>query len=173
MSIKPLDRLLFAQGQCCFFCDQPLPREAASVEHLLAKSHAGTNELDNCVACCKALNQIFGDMTLKAKLQVVLRQGGDFRCPQQSMEPVSPNAVAPTLSVVNPALLDQAISDLRKRGDARPRTLKSLRSALSARFAKELDGASVRPLVDHLRALGVVILGDDGTLRYGSMQQSA
>jgi len=173
MSIKPLDRLLFAQGQCCFFCDQPLAREVASVEHLLAKSHAGTNELDNCVACCKALNQVFGDMTLKAKMQVVLRQAGDFRCPQQSVESVSPRAEAPTLSVVSPVLLDQAITDLRKRGDARPRTLKSLRSALSARFAKELDGTSVRPLVDHLRALGVVVVSDDGTLSYGSMQQSA
>ena len=65
MRTKPLDRLLFTQGGECFFCHQPLPREEASIEHLVAVTHGGKDNDENIVACCQALNTLFGRMSLK------------------------------------------------------------------------------------------------------------
>src|SRR5687767_9001118 len=84
MPTKPLDRLLFTQGGACFFCREPLPQSEASVEHLVASANGGDNGDDNCVACCKALNALFGSMSLKEKIQLVLNQKGQFRCPNKS-----------------------------------------------------------------------------------------
>lgn len=81
MATKALERLMFAQGDLCFFCAKRLPRDEASVEHLVPSSRAGTNSDDNCVACCKSLNSLFGSMSLKEKIKVVLNQEGNFRCP--------------------------------------------------------------------------------------------
>ncbi|MES2460514.1 MAG: HNH endonuclease [Armatimonadota bacterium] len=81
MSVSPLDKALFLQGGLCFFCNKTLSNDEASVDHLLPKSRCGTNEAENLVACCKTLNGIFGDMTLKEKLRVVLNQKGKFVCP--------------------------------------------------------------------------------------------
>ena len=72
MPTKPIDRLLFAQGGLCFFCQQMLSPTEASVEHLVATSNGGSNDLDNCVACCKAPNTLLGSMSLKEKLRVML-----------------------------------------------------------------------------------------------------
>lgn len=81
MPTKPIERLLFAQGGQCFFCDRSLPREQASVEHIVAVTHGGKDNDENCVACCKSLNTLFGRMSLKEKLQILLRQKGPFICP--------------------------------------------------------------------------------------------
>ena len=81
MPTKPIERLLFTQGGQCFFCEQKLPRTEASVEHIVAVTHGGKDNDENCVACCKALNNLFGRMSLKEKLQILLRQKGNFICP--------------------------------------------------------------------------------------------
>lgn len=81
MPTKPIERLLFAQGGQCFFCEKSLPRSEASVEHIVAVTHGGKDNDENCVACCKSLNSLFGRMSLKEKLQILLRQKGDFACP--------------------------------------------------------------------------------------------
>lgn len=81
MSTKPIDRLLFVQGNCCFFCRQPLSKDQASVEHLVASSNGGSNAADNCVACCKTVNHYLGNMSVKEKFQVILNHQGQFRCP--------------------------------------------------------------------------------------------
>ena len=83
MPTTPLDRLMFAQGGLCFFCREPLPQGEASVEHLVASANGGANGDDNCVACCKALNRLFGSMSLKEKIQLVLNQSGQFKCPNK------------------------------------------------------------------------------------------
>lgn len=82
MPTKPIDRLMFAQGNQCFFCNMPLPRDEASVEHLVPSSRAGSNSDDNCVACCKTMNALLGSMSLKEKIKVVLNQKGHFKCPK-------------------------------------------------------------------------------------------
>ncbi len=81
MPTKPIDKLLFIQGGRCFFCDKKLTKQEASIEHLLASSKGGANSYENCVAYCKKLNGLFGNMTIKEKFQVVLNQKGEFTCP--------------------------------------------------------------------------------------------
>ena len=48
--VKQLERLLFLQGQRCFFCQQAISPGEASVEHLIATSNGGTKDDENCVA---------------------------------------------------------------------------------------------------------------------------
>jgi hypothetical protein len=82
MTMKQLDRLLFEQGNQCFFCRKPLKPIDASVEHLVASANGGSNGEENCVACCKKLNALLGSKSLKEKVQIVLNQRGSFRCPE-------------------------------------------------------------------------------------------
>ncbi|MCE9610838.1 MAG: HNH endonuclease [Chthoniobacter sp.] len=81
MPTTPLERAIFAQGGQCFFCSRTLPKDEASVDHLVPTSQKGGNGDENLVACCKTLNGIFGQMTLKEKLRVILNQRGKFVCP--------------------------------------------------------------------------------------------
>jgi 5-methylcytosine-specific restriction endonuclease McrA len=81
MATTKLQRALFLQGGLCFFCNRTIPREEASVEHLVPVSQKGTDEAENLVACCKTLNGIFGHMSVKEKLRVILNQRGKFACP--------------------------------------------------------------------------------------------
>lgn len=83
MPTKPIDRLMFAQGSLCFFCKKPLSLSEASVEHLIATANGGHNHDENRVVCCKALNALFGSMSLKEKIQVIVNQRGDFKCPNR------------------------------------------------------------------------------------------
>lgn len=50
MAQTTLDRLLFEQGGRCFFCQAPITRSEASIEHLLAVKDGGTKADGNCVA---------------------------------------------------------------------------------------------------------------------------
>ena len=106
MRTKPLDRLLFTQGGECFFCHQPLPREEASIEHLVAVTHGGKDNDENIVACCQALNTLFGRMSLKEKLTVILKQQGPFHCPARRAAASASAApgTAPTTAVPATAL---------------------------------------------------------------------
>lgn len=76
-----LERIMFMQGGRCFFCRSPLDHSNASVEHLVATSKGGGNDDENCVACCKALNSIFGAKSIKEKIGIILNQQGNFHCP--------------------------------------------------------------------------------------------
>lgn len=103
MPTKPIDRLMFAQGNNCFFCSMPLSRADASVEHLVPSSRAGSNSDDNCVACCKAINMLLGSMSLKEKIKVVLNQKGQFICPNGAGAHVTASQVAvPTAAAATP-----------------------------------------------------------------------
>ncbi|WP_205678647.1 HNH endonuclease [Aquisphaera insulae] len=93
MKMSILERLLFAQGNRCFFCDQPLNRSEATVEHLVASSNGGSNAEGNCVACCQSLNYLLGSLSLKEKLRVVLNQRGRFRCPARRGSEALPPAI--------------------------------------------------------------------------------
>jgi hypothetical protein len=151
MPTKPIDRLLFAQGGLCFFCENRLSPADASVEHLVATANGGNNHPDNTVACCKALNSLLADMSLKEKLRVVLNQKGSFKCP---------NGRA-SRHVPSDENLSKVIADLRKRGAARPRTMKTLGSTIAALFQKTLTNSEVAALIAKLQAQGVI--SADGT----------
>src|SRR5687768_14915160 len=162
MPTKPLDRLLFAQGRCCFFCEAPLLQSDASVEHLVARANGGGNGDDNCVACCKALNALFGSMSLKEKIQLVLNQKGHFKCPNKA----GARKAAVADAVVRASVRDAAkalteriatvIADLQKRGSARPRTVKTLSSTIRALFQRQVSEQEVVALIERLRTEGVI-----------------
>lgn len=158
MPTKPIERLLFAQGGRCFFCDDVLPAAEASVEHLVATANGGGNADENCVACCKSLNRLLGRMSLKEKLSVVLNQKGEFKCPDGgvSRKPVGRHHVMVSHTMASKERLAQVLADLQKRGTARPRTVKTLSSTINALFKKQLSESEIASLLDQLQATGVI-----------------
>lgn len=168
MRTKPLDRLLFAQGGECFFCRKPLPRSEASIEHLVAVTHGGKDNDENCVACCTSLNILFGRMSLKEKLAVILKQKGEFQCPAAlaaTAEPAPSTSNAPALQASAHAsaatALDLVLTELKKRGNARPRTLAALTSTVQSILEHNGFAAKdTREVMGRLRS-GSFILVDD------------
>lgn len=151
MPTKAIDRLLFAQGGGCFFCQRALSPADASVEHLLATANGGSNDPDNCVVCCKALNALLGHMSLKEKLRVVLNQKGQFKCPSDGAAPPKPQTqqtAAQRFALV--------VADLRRRGTARPRTVKTLSTTIAALFKKAISDQEVASLVATLQSGGII-----------------
>ena len=162
MPTKPIDRLMFAQGGLCFFCKKPLPKNEASVEHLLASANGGSNSDENCVACCKAINALFGSMSLKEKIQVVLNQKGQFKCPNEvEKTKTSAPASEPPDSEPPKSLTDRLsliIADIKKRGTARPATVKTLTSTISVLFQNKLEEKELSALLNQLQTKGWVVV---------------
>lgn len=166
MPTKPIDRLMFAQGSLCFFCHMPLSKADASVEHLVPSSRAGSNSDDNCVACCKAVNALFGSMSLKEKIRVVLNQNGKFVCPNgagsaQANAPKPASPPNPTPASVPPKVdhYSLVVADLKKRGASRPRKVETLKNTIRAAVKNgkgSLTEAQLETLFKHLQANGKV-----------------
>lgn len=159
MPTKSLDRLMFTQGGLCFFCREPLPKGEESVEHLVAKANGGSNNDENCVVCCKAVNHLFGSMSLKEKVRVVLNQRGQFKCPagkvQAGTTPKSPAKPHPATQTRDERLAI-VLANLQQRGKAKPRTMKTLRSTISALFGKKLSEKELDALIEELLSSGAV-----------------
>jgi septum formation topological specificity factor MinE len=157
--LKQLDRLLLFQGNRCFFCDEPIPDGEASVEHLVAASVGGSNDDDNCVACCKTLNAAFGNRPYKDKLRAVVVHRGPFVCPRNT----SSSRAEAALNLSGPAeaangRLAVVIADLQRRGTARPRKVETLKNTISSVFQKQLSDLELNSLFMSLLATGYVIL---------------
>ena len=176
MPTKPLDRLMFIQGGLCFFCKQPLPKSEASVEHLFASANGGSNNDENCVACCKSVNALLGCMSLKEKFQVVLNQKGQFKCPNGagSADPASsPKAIAAAQTQATPKAKPKApaiakndklafvIANLKQRGNSKPRTLKTLTSTIASLYPKGVPKAELASLLQKLQSTGKVVVKED------------
>lgn len=166
MPTKPLDRLMFAQGGLCFFCKKHLPKSEASVEHLLASANGGSNSDENCVACCKAVNALLGSMSLKEKVQVVLNQKGQFKCPNDtgSTKAVSQPKVAaktPTAASSKEEKIKLIVANLKQRGNAKPRTLKTLKSSIATLFPKGLSEVDLTAIVQQLQSLGKITVSEN------------
>jgi hypothetical protein len=155
MPIKPLDRLLFAQGNRCFFCRQPLARSDASIEHLVALANSGPDADENCVACCKALNRLLGSMSLKGKIEVLLNQDGKFKCPNghQSVAQISD----PTKSAASLVQrLSLVVENLKSRPKALPKSIKTLTTTIAALFKPKLTGEEAAAVVQGLQSTGKI-----------------
>lgn len=166
MPTKPLDRLMFVQGGRCFFCEQPLPKAEASVEHLLASANGGSNSDENCVACCKAVNALFGSMSLKEKIQVVLKQKGQFKCPNgmpaaKAKQLHGAKVKASAAKKTMPDSFAMVVANLEQRGNARPRTLKALMRAIATLFPKDTAEAEITSLVVQLQTAGKVTVTEN------------
>ena len=166
MPTKQIDRLVFAQGGLCFFCKQSLHKNDASVEHLVASANGGSNSDENCVVCCKAINALLGSMSLKEKVQVVLNQKGQFKCPNGGG--ASKAAPAPKTKKAKKKApkkdddsLSLVIADLKKRGLARPRKIKTLTSTIVALFPNGLSESEVNALIQQMQSEGKIKITDN------------
>ncbi|HET6587319.1 MAG TPA: HNH endonuclease [Oleiagrimonas sp.] len=156
---------MFAQGGLCYFCNAQLSRAEASVEHLVPTSRAGSNSDDNCVACCKAVNNLLGCMSLKEKIKVVLNQKGNFKCPNghgKASSAASKNSVASTKKLssqaVSSEVLAAVVTDLKGRGKARPRRIKTLTSTIKSIHKLGLSNGQVVAVIAQLRSSGKVVV---------------
>lgn len=155
--MKQLQRLLFLQGNRCFFCGQVIPDGEASVEHLIATSNGGTNDDENCVVCCKTVNAALGNLSVKAKLQAILNHRGQFACPAFSrVAEIAPTPNA--LDGVQHERVAQVLADLKKRGPSRPRRLATLKNTMNSVFQMSLSDAELEALLASLQALGYVMV---------------
>ncbi len=145
--MKQLDRLLFVQGHRCFFCSHVIPEGEASVEHLVASANGGSNNDDNCVACCTTVNTAMGSLSIKEKIQIVLNQRGTFLCPRTHTPPRSKDKKNDSPDADRIALI---IADLKKRGASRPRKLSTLRNTIAAVFQKKLTPDELEKLLSEL-----------------------
>jgi hypothetical protein len=163
MPSKPLDRLIFAQGGLCFFCEEPLPKGEESVEHLVASANGGNSNLENCVACCATLNRLLGSMSLKEKFQVVLNQQGDFKCPARTAKSPTQKTSAklPTVTQTKAEKLEIVIASLHKRGDLMPKHRKSLRNFIATQFGNKLTEKELDALINQLQSADKITI--DGT----------
>jgi hypothetical protein len=152
--MKQLERLLFLQGQRCFFCGQVIPDGEASIEHLVATANGGAKDDENCVVCCKSVNTALGHLSVKSKFQAVLNHRGKFTCPI-SVEHFDALAVAP-----EDGRFAIVVADLRKRGTARPRRVTTLKNTLNAAFQMSLSEADLDALLAQLVAKGYVVIED-------------
>jgi len=152
--MKQLDRLLFLQGQRCFFCRQGIPAGEASIEHLVATANGGANIDENCVVCCKAVNIALGHLSVKAKLQAVLNHRGGFSCPM-SLDATANPTVEPRMD-----RLAIVLADLHKRGSARPRRVATLKNTINAAFQMSLSTDELDAIVAQLKARRYVIIED-------------
>jgi hypothetical protein len=148
MPNKPLTRLLSAQRGLCFFCRNPLPLTDASVEHLVASSKGGSDCDENCVVCCKSLNGLLGNRSVKEKMKIVLKQKGQFECPNGKVKKKAP-AKAMKLTGERYA---QVIADLKRHGKKKPRTIPKLKNMILSRFQKKLSQHEVDALVQQLES---------------------
>jgi hypothetical protein len=167
MPTKPIERLLFAQGGNCFFCRKHLPRADASVEHLVALTHGGKEGDENCVACCKALNALFGRMSLKEELTIVLNQKGDFKCPATQSHQ-SPPTKAPVAGAAPKAPRTRAekfalvVADLQKRGNAKPGTVEKLLNTIKSQLVQLGEpGEEASGLLSELAAKAYVSVAEE------------
>ena len=152
---------MFAQGGHCFFCKKPLSKNDASVEHLFASANGGSNNDENCVACCKAVNALLGSMSLKEKIQVVLNQKGQFKCPNETGS--AKDATQPKATPKTPAaakskgdMIALIVANLKQRANAKPRTLKTLTSTVASLFPKTLTETELTALVQQLQSTGKI-----------------
>lgn len=64
-------RLLGQQGGKCFYCQQAISEDDASLDHLVPKSAGGLGADNNLVVCCRPLNFFLGNVTFKVKLRIL------------------------------------------------------------------------------------------------------
>jgi 5-methylcytosine-specific restriction endonuclease McrA len=77
-------RLLYLQGDLCFYCRRKLDLSNATIEHVIPKSMGGKGDESNVVVCCRAINNLFANMTPKQKIEALLAWHGRMPCPESS-----------------------------------------------------------------------------------------
>ncbi len=163
MSVQ-LDRLLFLQASKCFFCQQPLAKEDASVEHLVAVVNGGGNSDDNCVACCKTVNHYLGSLPLKEKIRVILSHQGKVACPRKTAQVVKQEQAVKAND--DEMLIQVYLSRLETlKPNSRPNKISSLRKDVMAKCKISEDKAT--KIIETLSKKRVITI-NDSKVSYGS-----
>jgi hypothetical protein len=102
-------------------------------------------------------------MSVKEKIQVVLNQKGQFKCPNGvgrtsavGSGPKQPKAT-PAATPTTPRL-PQIVANLKQRGDAKPRTVPKLTSTINALYQNKLSKAELASLLQELQEQGVIAI---------------
>ena len=82
-ALTKLRKMLYLQSNRCFFCGEILKEEDASIEHLNPISRGGSRTEDNEVVCHSTLNQTFGPMDIKRKMEFIIKSVGHISCPKK------------------------------------------------------------------------------------------
>jgi len=105
------------------------------------------------------MNALLGSMSLKEKIKVVLNQKGDFKCPNgiggtkaKSSSPSTGGGEVPKET------LDAIVKNLKSRGNARPRKIKTLTSTIKSLSQFKLNDQQVKYVIEHLSAAGKVVV---------------
>jgi len=155
--VTELQRLLFLQGQRCFFCEQPISPGEASIQHLAALGNNGTNADDNCVVCCSAVNAMLGNLTVKEKIQVILRHRGAFACPRAATGERVNNKPANAISA---GIMEAVLDVLMGFEDHRPRSLKTLRKVIAHEIPR-MSREVMNTVVENLKNQGYIAMQGD------------
>lgn len=155
------ERLLFLQGNRCFFCGQPISRANANVEHLVAKSHGGGNNFENLVACCKATNSAFGSISLKEKIRIILQHEGRFKCLTTPCQPdvldAKPRPKVKLSAKTKHSEVPDFLEKLKRIPlQARPKSINSLQSWLLTASGNRLSPEAMSKVIQGLHNAGFI-----------------
>ena len=155
MPNRTLQRLLLSQKGRCFFCNKTLPQADASIEHLVASSNGGRTQDDNCVACCKTINALLGSKPLKKKIRFLLNRNG--KCPNGTRRKVNKTVPEASAKVTKlpPKCYTEVVANLKKRGSAKPGTVRALKNSIFTSFPK-LSPGQIDVLVQELKSGGEI-----------------
>jgi hypothetical protein len=97
-------------------------------------------------------------MSLKEKIQVVLNQKGHFKCPNGSQKPA---AKAPPTGAKPKAAKDRysvVVANLRQRGAAKPKTVRTLTSTIRSLFQKDITDKDLSAILQKLEVEGLLVI---------------
>jgi hypothetical protein len=105
-------------------------------------------------------------MSLKEKIQVVLNQKGQFKCPNgtdSAKAATQPKAIpkTPAAAKSKEDKIKLVVANLKQRGNAKPRTLKTLTSTVASLFPKGLSEGELTGLILQLQSTGKVIVSEN------------
>ncbi len=129
----------------------------ATVEHLVAQSNGGLSADDNCVACCRAINNLLGNKSYKEKLRIVLQHRPQFTCPRPKAES---EETLPTLDADGVARkrFELVFSKLEKQVRNRPLKVESLRNAIANVFDGQVEDDDVERIIAELQSTGYITI---------------
>jgi hypothetical protein len=130
----------------------------------VALTNGGKDNDENCVACCKALNALFGRISLKEKLRILLNQKGNFVCPASAATTTAKTASSSKTTSLDSSTLEGklqiVITDLHKRGAAKPGTVEKLKNTMKSALRNDGTEEGLSALVQALQSSGAISVSD-------------
>ena len=166
---RKVAQLLNGQNGVCFFCDEPLFEENASIEHLVARSrseHSGDSE--NIVACCITVNRMLGNMTVKNKINAVLgiQDSGSLVCPRK----ISQKQYKQHQDFQLMELYIKAVIGKLRKTRSRPRLVKSFCNLIVSMFPDQISMEEAYLITTKLVDRRNIYINTDGKIGYKNLR---